>query len=77
MSTLTAAGRLEALKRSLEVARDVQHTCPDSVRALHESHVKGLRAGLQIAISAIEAELRFIQAWDALATIPQIDSTPA
>jgi soluble cytochrome b562 len=62
MSTNPTIDRLEALKRSLEVARDVKHDTPQSIRDVFESHVKGLRAGLQIAIDAIDTEVQMIQA---------------
>lgn len=64
MSTLTMAGRLQALKRSLEAAQRTEHPTMTSLtgehRALYDGHVQGLRAGLQVAIGAIESELLMI-----------------
>jgi soluble cytochrome b562 len=66
MSTNPAIERLEALKRSLEAARDVKHETPAMLRgeyrAQHEFHLRGLTAGLEIAIGAIDSELRIIGA---------------
>lgn len=64
MNTQTVAGRLEALKRSLMVAHAGEHPEPSGLdrehRALYDGHMQGLKAGLQIAINAIEAELRLV-----------------
>ena len=48
---------LEMLKRSYEVGRD----CHSQEDAENDRHVRGLRAGLQIAIDGIEAELRLLR----------------
>jgi soluble cytochrome b562 len=59
MNAHPAIDRLEALKRSLQAARDTKHNIPESIRELHEPHIQGLNAGLQIAINAIDRELGF------------------
>jgi hypothetical protein len=69
MSTSTTIGRLEVLKHSLEAARDSQNLTgellPESIRPMHASHLQGLRAGLDIAVKAIERELTMIRRFEA------------
>jgi soluble cytochrome b562 len=69
MNLNPAIERLEALKRSLEAARDVKHVTPSTLRGecriQHEFHLRGLTAGLEIAIGAIDSELRLVRAGQA------------
>jgi hypothetical protein len=68
MSTNTTTGRLEALKRGLESARDTrQMEPPASIRQQHDIYMKGLNDGVQLAIDAITWELRAIEAGQAAA----------
>lgn len=66
----TTAKRLEGLKQSLEAARDVKHSplgLTGHYLELFEQSSAGRKAGLQLAIDAIEAELRIVAAGDAVA----------
>lgn len=68
MSTNTITGRLEALKRGLESARDTNHLPPPaSIRHQHDIYMQGLNDGVQLAIDAITWELRTIAAGQAAA----------
>jgi hypothetical protein len=70
MTTYTATRRLEGLKQSLEAARDVAHPptmLTGSHLATYEQHLRGVKAGLQLAIDAIDTEIRMIAAGDAAA----------
>jgi hypothetical protein len=58
MAALNTTGRLEALKREIEAARDTKHTYPGTF-------TKGITAGLQIALDAIENHLLFARALEA------------
>ena len=66
MNTNTQPGRLEALRNSLETARDIEHPGLQSTRPefreMHAMYLKGLKDGIQVAIDAIDAELRIIAA---------------
>jgi hypothetical protein len=63
MSTNTTTGRLEALKRGLEAARDTQQLQPPaSIRQQHDIYMQGMNDGVQLAIDAIVWELRTIAA---------------
>jgi hypothetical protein len=63
MSTQTTTGRLEALKRSLEAARDTdQSPIPASIRQQHDLYMQGLNDGVQLAIDAINYELQTVNA---------------
>jgi hypothetical protein len=64
--------RLEALKQSLTAARDTDHPSrkylTGTTLEMHEQHLRGLAAGLQIAISAIDREIRWERAEESLTT---------
>lgn len=63
MSTITVAGRLEALKRSLEAAQNAKQLPPPaSIRQQHDLYMQGLNDGVQLAIDAIAYELNTIDA---------------
>lgn len=66
----TEIQRLEALKHSLEAARDTKHGALETLTGdclkQFESHIKGLRAGLQIAINAVDDDIRMAQRWQAV-----------
>jgi hypothetical protein len=68
MSTANVTGRLEALKRGLEAARDTgRMEPPASIRQQHDLYMQGLNDGVQLAIDAITWELRTIAAGQAAA----------
>ncbi|MFS2027676.1 hypothetical protein [Massilia sp. CT11-137] len=72
MNTVTVAGRLEALQRSLEAARSTPHSqVPASIRQQHDLYMQGLNDGVQLAIDAITWELRTIAAGEATAVVAQ------
>jgi len=72
VNTVTVAGRLEALQRSLEAARNTaQVEVPASIRTQHDLYVQGLNDGVQLAIDAITWELRTIAAGQAAAASHQ------
>lgn len=63
MNTITIAGRLEALKRSLEAAQIAKKpTVPVGIRPQHDLYMLGLNDGVQLAIDAIAYELNTIDA---------------
>lgn len=63
VNTVTVAGRLEALQRSLEAARSTPHSqVPASIRQQHDLYMQGLNDGVQLAIDAIAHELKTISA---------------
>ncbi|MGZ4819361.1 MAG: hypothetical protein ACXVZJ_12085 [Terriglobales bacterium] len=70
MTNYTTTRRLEGLRKSLEAARDVAHP-PTPLTGVHlatyEQHLRGVRAGLQLAIDAIDTEIRVIAAGEAAA----------
>lgn len=70
MKTDTTTGRLEALRRSLEAARDAgQVEAPACIKTQHDLYMKGLNDGVQLAIDAITWELRTIAAGQAAAAL--------
>jgi hypothetical protein len=66
MSAQATIARFQALQRSLQAAQDAEHPTMTSLTGEHsaryDGHVRGMRAGLQVAIDAITSELAIIAA---------------
>lgn len=72
MSAQSTIERLRALQRSLVAAQGAHHpqtSLTGEFRANYDGHIRGLRAGLQVAIDAIDTEVAVIAAGECMAAV--------